>query len=356
MLRLFEQRVMRRLSAHPGLERTAAHAMGLFRAKAPLPTYRDVDKFPNNNNSLHPDGPVFITARFRSGSTLLWQAFDRLAGFTAYYEPLNERRWFDPITRGEGTDETHRGVQNYHSNYNGLEHLSQWFTDEWTYKNLVLGHSAHACALEKYIAELISRAPERPVLQFNRVDFRLPFLKKNFPEASILHLRRNPRDTWRSTLKGHQNDQSWNLLSYSDHCHFYLLPWYRDLVISYPWLLMDGRRTHPYRLHYLVSRLSDLFAAEWADASISYEALCNDFTGIFERILSEKGHTHSAQKSKKGTPIVPKECPFDLSPLHGLMAPRQKAYDHSADEEFYAAEEAAAERLLRAHLPHLERD
>src|SRR4029453_9208736 len=37
--------------------------------------------------------PVFITARFRSGSTLLWNLFRHLSGCTSYYEPLNERRW-----------------------------------------------------------------------------------------------------------------------------------------------------------------------------------------------------------------------------------------------------------------------
>jgi hypothetical protein len=43
--------------------------------------------------------PIFITARFRTGSTLLWNAFRHVRGCTSYYEPLNERRWFDPSAR-----------------------------------------------------------------------------------------------------------------------------------------------------------------------------------------------------------------------------------------------------------------
>src|SRR4051794_22916903 len=35
---------------------------------------------------------VFITARFRSGSTLLWSLYRNVPRVTAYYEPLNERR------------------------------------------------------------------------------------------------------------------------------------------------------------------------------------------------------------------------------------------------------------------------
>ncbi|SDE36512.1 sulfotransferase [Kordiimonas lacus] len=356
MRELLQHRLMRRFAGHSALEQITARTLGLFRPAAPLPRYRPAGYFPNENRVLGENDAIFITARFRSGSTLLWQAFDRLAGFTAYYEPLNERRWFDPSTRGEGTDETHRGVQNYYNNYNDLEHMSELFSTKWTYQNLAMGHSAHSSALEKYVAALISHAAERPVLQFNRVDFRLPFLRAKFPDASILHLRRNPRDSWRSTLKGATNDRDWNLITYSDYCHFYLLPWYRDLAISYPWLLADARKTHPYRVHYLLSRFSDLFAAEWAHTSISYEALCADFAGTIGYLLMENGHTHSAQKSQKGTPIVPKVCPFDLSPLEGLMAPRQEGYDHSVDADFYTAEEAAAEALLKAHLPNPDQD
>ena len=31
--------------------------------------------------------PIFITARFRSGSTFLWNLFRRIDGYTSYYEP-----------------------------------------------------------------------------------------------------------------------------------------------------------------------------------------------------------------------------------------------------------------------------
>jgi hypothetical protein len=36
--------------------------------------------------------PVFVTGRFRSGSTLMWSLFRNVPGCTAFYEPLNERR------------------------------------------------------------------------------------------------------------------------------------------------------------------------------------------------------------------------------------------------------------------------
>jgi hypothetical protein len=47
------------------------------------------------DDSLMARNAVFVTARFRTGSTLLWNIFRHVPGVTAYYEPLNERRWFD---------------------------------------------------------------------------------------------------------------------------------------------------------------------------------------------------------------------------------------------------------------------
>ena len=74
---------------------------------------------------------VIITGRFRSGSTLLWNLFRQAGGFTAYYEPLNERRWFDPTARGDRTDSTHRNVSDYWREYDGLEALSRFYREDW---------------------------------------------------------------------------------------------------------------------------------------------------------------------------------------------------------------------------------
>ena len=70
----------------------------------------------------HRSDVVIVTGRFRSGSTLLWNLFRQAGGFTAYYEPLNERRWFDPTARGDRTDSTHRNVSDYWREYDGSRH------------------------------------------------------------------------------------------------------------------------------------------------------------------------------------------------------------------------------------------
>lgn len=348
MIPFFEQRVMRNLAGYPRAEKLAARLLGGLRRPVPLcPIVPDVtpvttaemshteETIVTESDSFLPlgDGPVFITSRFRTGSTLLWQAFDRLPGFTAYYEPLNERRWFDPAARGEQTDSSHRGTTAYHANYEGLESLGALYDDGWTYRKLAMGAGDRDEALVAYITQLIRAASGQAVLQFNRVDFRLPFLRKYFPEARILHLERASRDVWRSSLKGAANDPSWRLTNFEGLSHFYLLPWYRDLAISFPWMLQKGADTHPYFIHHLIWRLSGLFAQEWAHASIGYEALCDDFRGTLARLL---GVTADDER---------------LNALDGLMAPRAKGYDHGADAAFYEEQEAQVEALLAAHLP-----
>ena len=82
--------------------------------------------------------PVFITARFRSGSTLLWNIFRHVSGCTAYYEPLNERRWFDRNLRGNQTDNTHIGIDNYWREYDQLERLDELYQENWIDLNLFM--------------------------------------------------------------------------------------------------------------------------------------------------------------------------------------------------------------------------
>ena len=84
------------------------------------------------------DGPIFISSRFRSGSTLLWRFFRESNQFTAYYEPLNPRRWFDLSTRGDRVDSSHRGVSNYWREYEPLTGSSVPWSERWSSHDLYL--------------------------------------------------------------------------------------------------------------------------------------------------------------------------------------------------------------------------
>ena len=195
--------------------------------------------------------PVFITARFRSGSTLLWNLFRHTNRCTAFYEPLNERRWFDPSQRGTTTDATHKGVDDYWREYDGLEELGRYYNEEWTSRGLYMDAGSWNPARAAYVRLLVQRAPQRPVLQFNRIDFRLPWFRRMFPSASLIHLYRHPRDQWCSSLADRACSTSCTIADFRNHDGFYLLTWAADLKYRFPFL-EQPETSHPYRLFYLI--------------------------------------------------------------------------------------------------------
>jgi hypothetical protein len=216
---------------------------------------------------------IIITARFRSGSTLLWNLFRNTDAVTAYYEPFNERRWFDPAARGDRIDSTHRGVSEYWREYDGLAELANYYHEEWTYRNLFMDEHVWNPAMKRFIEVLIEKAPGRPVLQFNRIDFRLPWIKHNFPRAKIVHLYRNPRDQWCSSLMEPKCVPADATMSeFRAHDKFYLTRWAADLKYQFPFL--DERTiSHPYELFYYIWKLSYLFGVKYADHSLQFEEL-----------------------------------------------------------------------------------
>lgn len=230
--------------------------------------------------------PVFITARFRSGSTFLWLVFRNIPGVTAYYEPLNPNRWFSP-TAPRKVDPSHKRVTDYGAEYHGMPDLDRWFHDDWSSRYLYMDRTHHDPDLRRYVEELIARADGRAVLQFNRVDFRLDWLRANFPEAQILHLYRDPRALWMSMQRTEgfrvPLDCRLSLETALPELPFYTLPWAMDLRSVFPFLEPEGA-THPYALHYYLWRLSYSFGRQYADHSVAYEALMEDFPGAFGEI------------------------------------------------------------------------
>jgi hypothetical protein len=223
-----------------------------FCAEAPYP---GLPAAPNSAGVSPRSNAIFITSRFRSGSTLLWNIFRHLPGCTAYYEPFNERRWFDPATRGTSVDATHRNVGNYWREYDNMEDVGSLWDEAWTDRQLYMDERCWAPGMRRYIDTLISRADGTAVLQFNRVDFRLRWLKANFPAASIVHLYRHPRDQWCSTfLRCAPFPIAGRVEDYVAADEFYLLRWCRDLRSQFPFL--DERAVeHPYELFYYLWRL-----------------------------------------------------------------------------------------------------
>jgi hypothetical protein len=232
---------------------------------------------------------IFVTGRFRSGSTLLWNIFRQLDGVTSYYEPLNERKWFDQDNRGERLDSTHVNVKgDYWCEYDGLnDRLKHLYQDRWIERDLYMDQGSSDWDLHRYIAELIKVAPGRPVLQFNRVDFRLPWLKRTFSQANFIHIFRNPRDQWLSTLMDPDcfGPNAGDLFAFDAADKFYLRMWVRDLQHWFPFL-KDWCR-HPYYHFYFLWKLSFLFGKSHCHHSIQFEDLVTEPRKVLEPLFAD---------------------------------------------------------------------
>ncbi len=273
---------------------------------------------------------MFITGRFRSGTTLIWNLFRHVEGCTAFYEPLNERRWFDVTARGERVDPTHRQVSEYWREYEGLEVLGQFYKERWHNEGLYMDAQAWEPELRTFIETIIARAPALPVLQFNRADLRLAWLRHHFPQARILHVFRHPRDQWVSTLASPDEclpDATREEFEKANPC--YLLDWCEDLKHVFPFL-DPATASHPYHLSYLIWKLSCLFGFHYADYSFSFEELIREPDETLRKLFA-------------GTGL----CDWNAAALRSLITPpvlgRWRNY---ADDAWFRGHEDAAETIL----------
>jgi hypothetical protein len=183
---------------------------------------------------------------------------------------------------------------------------------------------------------MAERARGRPVFQFNRIDFRLPWFRRHFPNARYIHLYRHPRDQWCSCLQDHINgaqpgfslgtEGTFEEFARRDHG---LRAWARDLHYYFPFL-DEEKLQHPYQLFYLVWKLSYLFGRRYAHYSVRYETLLAEPDGELRRLMS-----------------AARVRDYDRGKLKSLIAPltpgKWKKY---AEDEWFRRHEEYCETVL----------
>jgi hypothetical protein len=212
--------------------------------------------------------PVFITGRFRSGSTLLWNLFRNIPECKAFYEPCNDLL-LNHIVCNTPPQSSHVGVSSYWDEYIPIvDDLRNLHKIGFGFKNLYLEAGDHFEEFEGYIRFLLGRCDTlQPVLQFNRVDFRLPWLRGKFPDAAIIHLYRNPRDQWYSMVQSLPQER-W--LDPGVNTDYDLLVWSCSLAPVFPFLFGEHVKTS-YHRHYLIWKLSKMAGMNNSDLSIDFD-------------------------------------------------------------------------------------
>lgn len=264
--------------------------------------------------------PIFITARFRSGSTMLWNLYEHAAGYRAYYEPCHDN--LIAHIRNTRPTNNHRGLRSYWQSYEAFQdELTAAHDPAFGLTRLYLEADDEWPELEDYLRLLIERCPpgEVPVLQFNRMDLRLPWLRARFPEARIVHLRRGARATWQSMVQ--HLDPAWR--DHPNEAHVYdTFEWCCALAQDFPFLVDEQARSL-FDRHYPLWRLSDVMGRRIADLSLSYEVDFLSGSGAGLRKLAEAGLHDAAQcdalasliDAKPSSAKAPASTPSDLDAL-----------------------------------------
>lgn len=225
---------------------------------------------------------VFISGRFRSGTSMLWNIFNQLPQYCAYYEPLHPNLLSH--IKHVKPKQDHIGIDDYWQSYSQIENLTDYYSSKFGESRIYLEKHDKWNDLEEYIRFLITSAGDKtPVLQFNRMDLRLSWLKNTFPEATIIHINRDVYPLWISSRK-HLKDEEKENESHPDA--YDLMQWSADLSLKFPMLQSEVNRSGYFR-HYFIWKLSHLLASSHADLKLSLE---NHFlnTTIGIDIISKK--------------------------------------------------------------------
>ena len=272
---------------------------------------------------------IFITGRFRSGSTLLWNLFRSTGECISYYEPCHDRLP-EMLQYNKMADPSHVNAGSYWEEYLPIQKkLMGKHKAEFGAKRLLLEESDSHPQLEKYIKFLINAAEKTPVLQFNRVDFRLPWLKKRFEDARIIYLYRDPRDQWMSMVKNLPRE-AWD--NPFENTQYDLLVWACSLAKSFPFLFSNKVKTL-YHRHYMLWKLSKLMGERCSDLSISFEALVDNPEESIAKLMDFAGLDK-----------------VDIEPLVSIVSPPKRGiWRNVVDEEWFSSAEKECDALL-AHL------
>jgi hypothetical protein len=244
---------------------------------------------------------VFVSGDFCSGSTLLFTLFRKTGEYHCLYEPLHSRLREYLIWPLE-VYEHHFFVNDYFAEFKGFDKVKTLFNPAWAGRHLFMGADEPGEDLHRYISYLIGTAfgiRPKVLLKFNRMTFRLEWLRAKFPTAKVVHIFRDKQGQWNSIVKRvQQHFGRENVGQYDVNFNgFSLAIWCEDLKSRFPELDVCNFRTGYDRF----SKLWELSLAahqRYADISVDYADLTHDFESTCKRLFDAIGCEADASSLK----------------------------------------------------------
>jgi hypothetical protein len=235
---------------------------------------------------------VFISGDFCSGSTLLFTLFRETDEYYCLYEPLHSllREYLIWPLR---VYEHHFFVDDYFSEYKGFDKISWLFDPRWADHQLFMSTQDQGDDLYRYLCYIIGMSfgrRSKVLLKFNRMTFRLEWLRAKFPGAKIVHIFRDKKGEWNSIVKRVQQHLGREDVGQGDvnFNGFSLASWCEDLKSQFPELDASNSRTG-YDRFCKLWELSLAAHRRHADISIDYSELTHKFEPTCKRLFEAVG-------------------------------------------------------------------
>lgn len=231
---------------------------------------------------------VFISGDFCSGSTLLFTLFRETEEYHCLYEPLHSllREYLIWPLR---VYEHHFFVNDYFSEYKGFAKIGSLFNPRWADHQLFMSAKDEGDDLYRYLCYIIGTSfgrRSKVLLKFNRITFRLEWLRAKFPGAKIVHIFRDKKAEWNSIVKRAQQHLGREDVGQADvnFNGFSLASWCEDLKTQFPELHAANSR-NGYDRFCKLWELSLAAHRRHADISIDYTELTHEFEPTCKRLF-----------------------------------------------------------------------
>ena len=247
----------------------------------------------------------------------MWQIFNQLEGFCAWYEPLHPEL-LTAIKHVPPKDD-HVGINDYWQSYRDHPTFADFYAVEFATRQLYLDPQDDFPALLKYLKHLMALSgDQRPVLQLNRADLRLPWLRHHFPQATIIHIERNPLQLYYSQRK-HIDKQQRDDFQHWDA--YELLPWCWSLNDQFP-MLMNTKHDHAFHGFYWLYRMSQTLGRCLSDISIQLEVdvfESNDYIDKLKQVIDLSPQQIATINAIKHVPDTPVFTSQEVDNMSAMM-------------------------------------